>query len=142
LTLAGVATALDILGDEFYAGLADAYRRRRDLLHAALVASGFRCTRPEGAYYILADYAALAPLAGDPPTIPPSRSGSREIGVTPVPGSSFFREGECGRSLVRFVFCKTDDVLSEAARGSRLWPAGWEGSGGRSGRAARSGLQR
>ena len=34
--------------------------------------------------------------------------------MTPVPGSSFFRDG--GRSLVRFVFCKTEDILSEAAR--------------------------
>jgi aspartate/methionine/tyrosine aminotransferase len=39
---------------------------------------------------------------------------SREVGVTPVPGSSFFRDG--GHSLVRFVFCKTDDILLEAAR--------------------------
>jgi aspartate/methionine/tyrosine aminotransferase len=31
-----------------------------------------------------------------------------------VPGSSFFREG--GQTLVRFVFCKTDDILLEAAR--------------------------
>jgi len=36
--------------------------------------------------------------------------------VTPVPGSSFFRDGGGGRSLVRFVFCKTDDILLEAAR--------------------------
>ena len=42
---------------------------------------------------------------------------SREIGVTPVPGSSFFREVVVeGSSLVRFVFCKTDDILLEAAR--------------------------
>ena len=40
---------------------------------------------------------------------------SREIGVTPVPGSSFYREGG-GRSLVRFVFCKTEEILAEAAR--------------------------
>jgi hypothetical protein len=33
-----------------------------------------------------------------------------------VPGSSFFRDGGGNRSLVRFVFCKTDDVLLEAAR--------------------------
>jgi aspartate/methionine/tyrosine aminotransferase len=141
---AGVATALDTLGDEFYAGLADAYRRRRDLLHTALVTSGFRCTRPEGAYYILADYAALAPLAGDPPDDTAFAIWlSREIGVTPVPGSSFFREGGSGRSLVRFVFCKTDDVLSEAARrleGLAGGPGGRRGGGAEA--AARSGLQR
>ncbi|HEX6107496.1 MAG TPA: aminotransferase class I/II-fold pyridoxal phosphate-dependent enzyme [Gemmatimonadales bacterium] len=113
----GVAAALDTLGEEFYAGLADQYRRRRDLLHAALVASGFRCTPPEGAYYILADYSAIAPLAGDPPDDTAfSVWLSREVGVTPVPGSSFFRDGGGSRPLVRFVFCKTDDVLAEAAK--------------------------
>jgi len=141
---AGVATALDTLGDEFYAGLADAYRRRRDLLYTALVASGFRCIRPEGAYYILADYTALAPLAGDPPDDTAFAIWlSREIGVTPVPGSSFFREGGAGRSLVRFVFCKTDDVLSEAARRLETLAGGAGGRrGGGAEAAARSGLQR
>ena len=65
---------------------------------------------------------------------------SREVGVTPVPGSSFYRDGGGGRSQVRFVFCKTEDVLAEAAarlrsigRGSRAHPVE---------AAARSGLQR
>ena len=40
---------------------------------------------------------------------------SRVVGVTPVPGSSFYREGG-GRTLVRFVFCKTEEILVEAAR--------------------------
>ena len=47
---------------------------------------------------------------------------SREIGVTPVPGSSFFPPGG-GQSTVRFVFCKTDDVLLEATRRLRTLPA-------------------
>ncbi len=114
---AAVATAMDSLGEEFYLGLAADYRRRRDLLHSALLASGFGCTRPEGAYYILADYSGLSRLAGDPPDDTAFAVWlSREIGVTPVPGSSFFREGGPGRPLVRFVFCKTDEVLNEAAR--------------------------
>ena len=66
---------------------------------------------------------------------------SREVGVTPVPGSSFFRDGGGGRSLVRFVFCKTDDVLEEAAR--RLATIGGARSAGSGEReaAVRSGLQ-
>ena len=141
---AGVAVALDILGEEFYAGLARDYARRRDLLHQSLVTSGFRCLKPEGAYYILADYAALTPLAGDPATDTAFAIWlSREIGVTPVPGSSFFREGAAGRTLVRFVFCKTDEVLTEAAgRLSAL--AGGPGAPrrGTADAAARSGWQR
>ncbi len=113
----GVAAALDGLEPPFYDGLAASYRARRDLLLGALLESGFRCTAPEGAYYILADFSPLADLAGDAPDDTAfSVWLSREIGVTPVPGSSFFREGGGGRSLVRFVFCKTEDVLVEAAR--------------------------
>jgi aspartate/methionine/tyrosine aminotransferase len=140
---AGVAAALDTLGEDFYAGLADGYRRRRDLLHGALVASGFGCLRPEGAYYILADYSALAPGAGEPADDTAFAIWlSREVGVTPVPGSSFFRDGGGGRSLVRFVFCKTDDVLHEAARRLATLGGGAGGGAGRAEAAARSGLQR
>jgi aspartate/methionine/tyrosine aminotransferase len=112
-----VAAGLDQLGTEFYTGLAHDYRRRRDLLHQALLDAGFRCTPPEGAYYILADFSGVAGAVGPNGLRSDTEFAvwlSREIGVTPVPGSSFFSHG--ARSLVRFVFCKTDDVLSEAAR--------------------------
>ncbi|HWN18331.1 MAG TPA: aminotransferase class I/II-fold pyridoxal phosphate-dependent enzyme [Gemmatimonadales bacterium] len=115
----GVAAALDGLDRRFYDGLATAYRARRDLLYGALVESGFSCTAPEGAYYILTDFSNLATPPGSAGALSDTEFAvwlSREIGVTPVPGSSFFREGGGGRSLVRFVFCKTDDILLEAAR--------------------------
>ena len=133
----GVAAALETLDRPFYDQLAASYRGKRDLLHAALAAAGFRCERPEGAYYILADFTGLGP----PDDTAFAVWMSREIGVTPVPGSSFYREGG-GRSLVRFVFCKTDDILAEAAR--RLGAIG--GGAGRETRGAErafeSGLQR
>ncbi|HEX5576213.1 MAG TPA: aminotransferase class I/II-fold pyridoxal phosphate-dependent enzyme [Gemmatimonadales bacterium] len=114
-----VAWALDQLEPNFYRQLALQYRSRRDVLYQALVDSGFGCTPPEGAYYILSDFTEVAHRAG--PGAPLSDTDfaiwlSREVGVTPVPGSSFFREGGGGRSLVRFVFCKSDDILEEAAR--------------------------
>jgi aminotransferase len=113
-----VATALDQLEPAFYRKLAADYRARRDLLYGALIESGFKCTPPEGAYYILADFSGVAPRPGAPSMSDTDFSIwlSREIGVTPVPGSSFYREGGAGQSQVRFVFCKTDDVLLEAAR--------------------------
>jgi aminotransferase len=135
-----VAVAVDRLDERFYHELTESYRARRELLVDALGAAGFGCTRPEGAYYVLADFSGLSDL-------PDSEFAvwlSREIGVTPVPGSSFFHDPLDGRSLVRFVFCKTDDILLEAAR--RLRGLG----GGRFARhrpgedletAARSGLQ-
>ena len=114
----GVAVALDTLDAEFYRGLERSYRVRRDLLHSALIETGFRCSPPEGAYYILADFSGVSDALGS--GAQPSDTEfavwlSREIGVTPVPGSSFFSQGG-GRNLVRFVFCKTDDILLEATR--------------------------
>ena len=38
-----------------------------------------------------------------------------DIGVAPVPGSSFYSEPELGHRLIRFAFCKTDDMLVAAA---------------------------
>ena len=131
----GVAVALDQLEGSFYANLAESYRARRDLLFAALAESGFRCTPPEGAYYILADYSELSELDDTAFAV----WLSREVGVTPVPGSSFFARGD-GRSLVRFVFCKTDDVLGEAARRLRSVRTGARSRPHDI--AARSGLQR
>jgi aminotransferase len=113
-----IAAALDGLPPSFYEELATMYRGKRDLLHSALVAAGFRCRQPEGAYYILTDFAGLGPATSEAPTLDDTAFAiwlSREVGVTPVPGSSFYRDGG-GRSLVRFVFCKTDDILVEAAR--------------------------
>jgi aspartate/methionine/tyrosine aminotransferase len=114
----GVAVALEQLGPEFYRELAGSYRARRDLLHSALVETGFVCSAPEGAYYILADFSGLSGAIRENTAMSDTEFAiwlSREIGVTPVPGSSFFQTGG-GQNLVRFVFCKTDDILLEATR--------------------------
>ncbi len=139
-----IAVGLDELDASFYAGLTAMYLGKRDLLHAALLDAGFRCRAPEGAYYILADFTALAAAAGGAARDDTAFAEwlSREVGVTPVPGSSFYREGG-GRSMVRFVFCKTEDILSEAARrlrGLRDVAARTEPREGRP--ALESGLQR
>ncbi len=140
----GVADAIEHLDQSFYRQLATTYRVRRDLLQGALVEAGFRSVAPQGAYYILADFSALADSVrgGGPPPDDTEFAAwlSREVGVTPVPGSSFFREGGGGRSLVRFVFCKTEDILAEAAR--RLRSIGRGPVTRPVEAAARSGLQR
>ena len=106
-----VAEALDRLEPGFYATLACEYCGRRNLLHDTLLASGFRAERPAGAYYILADYSALSDL----PDADFARWLTTEIGVTPVPGSSFFSTRDPARRLVRFAFCKRDETLRQAA---------------------------
>src|SRR5712692_6106759 len=107
-----VAVGLETLGDDYYERLAHEYRARRDLLCRALVDAGFRCTPPQGAYYVLADCSAVSALPDDEFAF----WLTKEIGVAPVPGSCFFSRPELCRRLVRFAFCKTEEMLAEAAR--------------------------
>jgi aminotransferase len=109
-----VAVALETCGPELYRTVSEEYQARRDVLCAALQGAGFKLTPPEGAYYVLADFSGLS----DKDDVEFSYWLTREIGVAPVPGSSFFREPELGRNIVRFAFCKTSDLLTQA--GQRL----------------------
>jgi aminotransferase len=108
-----VATAMDTLPAGYYTDMAEAYRRRRDLLCGALSQAGFKLTPPQGAYYVLADYSALA-VADD---VTFATRLAREAGVATVPLSSFLSDPATSRS-VRFAFCKTEALLAEA--GGRL----------------------
>lgn len=106
-----VADALEVLDEGFYGELARQYGERREILHEALTAAGFGVTRPEGAYYILADYSTMSDLP-DPEF---ARWLTQEVGVAPVPGSSFFASPDPSRRLVRFAFCKREETLRAAA---------------------------
>ncbi len=108
----GVAAALESLGPDYYAALKRDCRGRRDLLCEGLNQAGLRCTPPEGAYYVLADFSGLSDLPDDEFSF----WLTREVGVAPVPGSSFYSRPEMGRTLVRFAFCKTGDLLEEAVK--------------------------
>ncbi len=107
-----VAVGLETLGDDYYSTLSAEYRARRDILYDGLVAAGFRCAPPDGAYYILADFQDISELPDDEF----AHWLTAEVGVAPVPGSSFYSEPALGRNWVRFAFCKTDDLLREAVR--------------------------
>ena len=106
------AAGLAELGDDYYGAMIEDYRARRDVLYDGLIRAGFGCQKPEGAYYVLADFSALS----DEPDDTFSRRLAREGGVAPVPGSSFYSDPERGRSLVRFAFCKRVETLEAAAR--------------------------
>jgi aminotransferase len=110
LQLAG-AVAL-ALPESYYHRLQADYRRRRDLFTPYLRQAGLSFTDPEGAYYILADFAGLWP--GDDVAF--VRRLITEVGVAAVPGSSFYSPPQRGRTLVRFMFAKRDETLHEAGR--------------------------
>jgi len=105
-----VATAMDTLPGEYYVGMAQAYRHRRDLLCGALGRAGFHLVLPQGAYYVLADYSAL----GQEDDVAFAIRLVKEAGVATVPLSSFTTDPAPPR-MVRFAFCKTDDVLDAAS---------------------------
>ncbi len=102
---------LEQLDSTYYEGLARDYRRRRDVLFDGVSAAGFRCRRPAGSYYLLADFSGLSALPDDEFAV----WLTREAGVATVPGSSFFSDRQRGEKLVRFAFCKTLATLEEAA---------------------------
>src|SRR2546430_1001653 len=107
-----VAVGLETLGEDYYERLALDYRARRDLLCRALVDAGFRCTPPQGAYYVLADCSGVSELPDDEFSF----WLTKEIGVAPVPGPSFFSRPEPGPPLGASPFLKTDRTRAEAAR--------------------------
>jgi aspartate/methionine/tyrosine aminotransferase len=100
--------------DAYYPELREMYAAKRAILLEALRAAGFACHQPEGAYYIMADFSALG-FEGDDTAF--AHHLIRDIGVAPVPGSSFYRPGsDAGTRMVRFTFSKSDETLREAAR--------------------------
>ncbi|MDP2577530.1 MAG: aminotransferase class I/II-fold pyridoxal phosphate-dependent enzyme [Candidatus Palauibacterales bacterium] len=105
------AVGLEQLDDRYYEQLKLDYRARRDVLFESLIAAGFECSSPAGAYYIMADFSDLSDLPDDEFAI----WLTREVGVATVPGSSFFNDPTHGRRLVRFAFCKTIGTLEGAA---------------------------
>ncbi len=110
------------LPDAYYEDLARGYLERRDVLVAALDSAGFRTYRPDGAYYVMTDIAALASAGEDDVAF--ARRLVTDPGVAAVPGSSFYSRPELGRTKIRFAFPKRLETLAAAAdRLGRLAPA-------------------
>lgn len=104
------ATAME-QADAYYGELRESYHGKRAMLLASLREAGFRCHSPQGAYYIMADFTDLK-FDGDDTAF--AHHLTRDVGVAPVPGSSFYRSRE-GERFVRFTFSKSDETLAEAA---------------------------
>ncbi len=108
-----VARALEEAGPrDYYSGLRAMYQKKRDFLVQALERSGFRPYVPEGTYFILADCSSW----GFEDDVDLCRTLTVEVGVGAIPPSAFYSEAHKGlaRNLVRFCFCKTDEVLAGA----------------------------
>jgi aspartate/methionine/tyrosine aminotransferase len=97
--------------ESFYAELTAMYERKRAALHAAVSGAGLKCTKPDGAYYIIADIGHL----GFKDDFAAADFILDEVGVAAVPGSSFYHRPELGRGKIRFTFSKSDETIAAAA---------------------------
>jgi N-succinyldiaminopimelate aminotransferase len=98
------------LDDAFFAQLATDLAAKRDLLCDGLEKAGFVVHRPAGTYFATVDIRPLGEQDG--PAF--CRSLPERCGVVAVPSAAFYTDPEAGRHLVRFAFCKRDEVLAEA----------------------------
>ena len=93
---------------------------KRDRLCAGLEAAGFEVYRPAGTYFVNVD---IRPL-GEEDGVAFCWALPERAGVVAVPTSVFFDDQAVGRPLVRFAFCKRDEVIDEGvARLRTLAPA-------------------
>lgn len=98
-------------GSDYYKELSGFYGERRDYLLRELTSVGFKCVRPAGAYYIMAD---ITPFGYDN-DIEFAKYLAESIGVAVVPGSSFYRkDNSAGNKFIRFCFCKEMSTLEAA----------------------------
>ena len=98
------------LADEVYSGLAASLAGKRDRLVDGLRRAGMAVSVPRGTYFVIADAAPL----GATDALSFCQELPARAGVVGVPVSVFHDDVDAARTLVRFAFCKRDEVLDEA----------------------------
>ena len=110
------------LPEKYYEEIRIQYTHRRSILLDVLDSQEMAYCKPEGAYYVMADFKNIEWMQSAF-----SHSGwtldrafaeylAREIGVAVVPGSSFYASGNQGHSRIRFNFAKQESTMKEAAQ--------------------------
>ena len=105
---------------DYFNELRTMYHAKRDLLLNALDDVGLTPMTPDGSYFIIVDTSKLPVKVaeGARRDVSVCRWFTREIGVAAIPPSPFYSVAhqELTDNLARFTFCKTDEMLHEAAR--------------------------
>ena len=111
---AAVAAGLG-LPDEHFTGIARDLQFRRDVLVQGLREAGLPVFSPEATYFATVD---VRPVQPDGDGLAFCRALPERAGVVAIPTSVFYdpAHAHLGRHLVRFAFCKSDEVLDEAVR--------------------------
>ena len=100
------------LPPSYYNTLRRDYNESRGLLMEALTLSGFKCYKPEGAYYVWTDIQGTG-FTDDRKL---AQHLITKVGVGSVPGSSFYHKPASGRLMLRFSFSKKPETIRKAAR--------------------------
>ena len=95
--------------DDYYTGLRDDLRMKRDLLSGGLAELGFEVYPSDGTYFVTTD---IAPL-GETDGIEFCARLPERAGVVAIPSVVFYDDKDAGRTQVRFTFCKRPEVLKE-----------------------------
>jgi aspartate/methionine/tyrosine aminotransferase len=102
--------------ENYYQKVQVEYSQRRDIFLDYLDRLGINYTRPQGAYYVMVD---ISPFDYNDDTAF-CYWMTKEIGVAPVPGGSFYPLNPDGKpsvtNMMRLHFAKSEDVLIEAGK--------------------------
>lgn len=97
-------------GSDYFDAFAHQMSDQRDLLCAGLSDIGFEVFVPEGTYFVSTD---IRPLGFDD-GMEFCRALPERAGVVAIPHEVFYDDKEAGRPLVRWAFCKRQEVIVEA----------------------------
>lgn len=104
-----IVTALE-MPDGYFTDLAAQLRHKRDLLANGLQGLGFDVLATHGTYFLTTDISQISPV--DAATF--CLQLPELCGVVAIPSTAFFDTKALGETLVRWAFCKRDEVLIEA----------------------------
>jgi N-succinyldiaminopimelate aminotransferase len=98
------------LPDSYFTGLAESLRGKRDRLCAGLAELGFDVHVPFGTYFATTDVRPLGYGSG----IDFCRELPSRAGVVAIPHAVFWDDTTTGGPLVRWAYCKQDEIIDEA----------------------------
>jgi N-succinyldiaminopimelate aminotransferase len=103
------------LPDAYFTGIARDLQHRRDVLVSGLREAGLPVWQPQATYFATVD---VRPWQPDGDGMAFCRALPQRAGVVAVPTVVFYdpASAHLGRHLVRFAFCKAEEVLREAVR--------------------------
>lgn len=102
--------------ESYYQELKKTYTKKRDYFLKGLDEIGLKHTTPQGTYFVLVDISEFLELEQfkEMNDLEFSEWMTINIGVAPVPGSSFFREDV--NNLIRLHFARSKETLDECLR--------------------------